>query len=409
MALPGAPPTRRSGLFDVVAGIGSYPGEPLDQSGKRRIIVAALVVTMPVILATGIGRVATGHVWAGTSNLAQVAVHLGVLLALHLWPSRFAAAMHVLSGLDLSIITLGTMAQGGLIASGMQPLWGLVSVVVALIALSGRAAASWFGVYALAVVLSQVGRDWLDTGERPDDVAMDASINVVGASLLMFAVMVYFVRQREFFQRQSDSLLHNILPGTIAERLKSSTASIADRYESATVLFADVVGFTPMSMDMAADDLVALLDEIFSALDAVADRLGLEKIKTIGDEYMVAAGVPEPRPDHAHAIAEFALATREIMETRLFGERQIQLRMGIHSGPVVAGIIGDAKFSYDLWGDTVNTASRLESHGVPGEIHLSTATRNLLVDEFECDPRGVVHLKGKGETETWFLRGRRSE
>jgi guanylate cyclase len=304
------------------------------------------------------------------------------------------------------IITLATMALGGLATSGFHILWAFVSVMVALVALSRRAAAFWFGVYALAVAITVAGGSWLDTGERPDSLTVDTIINVAGASLLIFMVMVYFVRQRELFQRQSDDLLHNILPASIAEKLKVESSVIADRYEMATVLFADVVGFTPMTAAMDADELVGLLDDIFTTLDTIAAEMGLEKIKTVGDEYMVAAGVPEVRADHAHAMAEFALAIRDIVAERDFGGHRIELRIGMHSGPVVAGIIGQAKFSYDLWGDTVNTASRLETFGVPGEIHISRTTRDLIADEFECERRGMVALKGKGETETWFLRGR---
>ncbi len=205
---------------------------------------------------------------------------------------------------------------------------------------------------------------------------------------------------------RSEELLLNILTEEIDDRLKAGEAGIADRFELATVLFADVVDFTPMSASMSADGLVPLLDEIFSSLDELVDALELEKIKTVGDEYMVAAGVPEPRPDHAQAIAELAIGIRSTVQSRDFGGHRIQFRIGVHSGPVVAGIIGHRKFSYDLWGDTVNIASRMESHGVPGEIQISRATKELIADSFTCERRGLIELRGKGELETWFLRDR---
>ena len=391
-------------LPEVLHDIGGHPGESADRRGKRRIIVAALILTLPLILLASVLRLTSGHTWQGLANLAQAMAHMGVLAALRWRPRRFAAVMQRLSGADMLIVGLATMALGGLAASGFHILWAFVSVMVALIALSRRAAALWFAVYSVVVGITVVGGSWLDTGERPDSLAVDTTINVAGASLLIFLVMVYFVRQREVFQRQSDDLLNNILPASIAEKLKVESSVIADRYEMATVLFADVVGFTPMTANMDADELVTLLDDIFTTLDTIADEMGLEKIKTVGDEYMVAAGVPEARADHAHAMAHFALATRRIVTRRDFGGHHIELRIGIHSGPVVAGIIGQAKFSYDLWGDTVNTASRLETFGVPGEIHISRVTRDLVADEFECERRGMVALKGKGETETWFLR-----
>lgn len=396
-------------LPEGLLAIGSHPAESSDRRGKRRIIVAALILTSPLIVLATVLRFAEGHPWQASANLAQAVFHVVVLVALHWWPHRFAAVMHWLSGGDMVIIALATMALGGMGFSGFHMLWAFASVMIALIALSRSAAAAWFGLYSVAVAITVVGGSWLDTGERPQSVAADTAINVVGASSLIFLVMVYFVRQRELFQQQSDDLLNNILPAPIAEKLKVVSAVIADRYEMATVLFADVVGFTPMTADMDADELVGLLDDIFTTLDTIAEQIGLEKIKTVGDEYMVAAGVPQERVDHAHAMAEFALATQHVVGQRDFGGHHIELRVGMHSGPVVAGIIGQAKFSYDLWGDTVNTASRLETFGVPGEIHLSRATRDLIADRFECEQRGMVALKGKGETETWFLRGRRTD
>ncbi len=225
---------------------------------------------------------------------------------------------------------------------------------------------------------------------------------------LILLVTAYFVRQRDRYQRQSDDLLDNILPNEIARRLKSGSEKIADHFDAVTVLFADVVDFTPMSATMTPSQLVGLLDDVFSDIDAFVEEMGLEKIKTVGDEYMVAAGVPTPRPDHAQAAAALALRIQSHVASRDFGGRQIRFRIGIHTGPVVAGIIGKRKFAYDLWGDVVNTASRMESHGTAGRIQISGATRQALNDEFECERRGEVDVKGKGAMETYFLVGPRA-
>jgi class 3 adenylate cyclase len=209
-------------------------------------------------------------------------------------------------------------------------------------------------------------------------------------------------RERE----RADALLYNVLPEAIAKRLKVDPARIAEHFGAVTVLFADITGFTPLSAEMPPQDLVAALDEVFTAFDDIAQRHGLEKIKTIGDAYMAVGGVPTPRDDHARAIAHMALEMRDLVAQRtFFGTRQLRMRIGIHTGPAVAGVIGRKKFIYDLWGDTVNTASRMESHGAPGEIHLSDATRAVLGEGWLLEERGAAEIKGKGLMHTWWLKG----
>jgi guanylate cyclase len=209
-------------------------------------------------------------------------------------------------------------------------------------------------------------------------------------------------------QDRAESLLLNILPRSIAEKLKAQPQAIADQITAASVLFADVVDFTPRSEHLSPAEVVGVLDDLFTHFDTLAERYGLEKIKTIGDCYMVAAGVPSPRPDHARALAFMALDMLEAMRPgSAMGDLGMELRIGINSGPVVAGVIGRKRFLYDLWGDAVNTASRMESHGTPGRIQITEATLGLLKDEFRCEPRGTVSIKGKGEMETWYLVGPR--
>jgi adenylate cyclase len=245
-------------------------------------------------------------------------------------------------------------------------------------------------------------------------VALSAvNIGSVFALLGLFAWI--YVRAAEDAEDRADTqhqrvvdLLHNILPVSIAQRLEDRPGIIADRFDDATILFADIVGFTPLAERTDPADLVALLDAIFSDLDDLVVQLGLEKIKTIGDAYMVAAGVPQPRPDHCQAIARFAIeAMRVIAEHAASQGADLQLRIGIHRGPVVAGVIGKKRLLYDLWGDTVNTAARMESHGSPGCIQVSEAAQAALAAEFELEPRGAIAVKGKGSMQTWWLRGPR--
>jgi class 3 adenylate cyclase len=207
--------------------------------------------------------------------------------------------------------------------------------------------------------------------------------------------------------QRSEELLLNILPPSIATRLKLNGGTIADGFASVTVLFADIVGFTRMSARLPPERIVEMLNDLFCKFDDLAGHLGLEKIKTIGDCYMVAGGLPEPHTDHAEAVAEMALAMLGIAaELAARSGEALDVRIGIHSGPVVAGVIGKRKFIYDLWGDTVNIASRMESHGIAGTIQLSDASRRLLDGKYRLHPRGTIEVKGKGEMETWLLEGK---
>ncbi len=211
-------------------------------------------------------------------------------------------------------------------------------------------------------------------------------------------------------RNKTENLLLNLLPEPIAERLKEEPGVIADKFEKATILFADLVNFTQISTTMPATKLVYLLNEIFSSFDELTEKHGLEKIKTIGDAYMVAGGIPIARPDHAEASAEMALDMLvAIDELNVKLEATFDLRIGINSGPVVAGVIGTKKFIYDLWGNAVNTASRMESHGVPGRIQVSFYTYELLRDKYEFEERGLIDIKGQGEMRTYFLTGPKTE
>ncbi|HJU87373.1 MAG TPA: adenylate/guanylate cyclase domain-containing protein, partial [Gemmatimonadota bacterium] len=210
-----------------------------------------------------------------------------------------------------------------------------------------------------------------------------------------------FLSEREAARERerSERLLLNILPAPIAERLKESEGPIADHHAEATILFADIAGFTAMSTRMPADELVTMLNAVFTGFDQLARRHGVEKIKTIGDAYMAVAGLPERATDHVERIADLALDMR--------AESSLPIRIGIDTGPVVAGVIGESKFIYDLWGDAVTTASRMESHGVPGGIQVTEAVRDRLAERYDLVERGEIEVKGRGRMRTWLLEGRR--
>ncbi|MFK7986387.1 MAG: adenylate/guanylate cyclase domain-containing protein [Sandaracinaceae bacterium] len=209
---------------------------------------------------------------------------------------------------------------------------------------------------------------------------------------------------------RSERLLFGILPPPIVERLREQPGVVADAFDEVTVLFTDLVGFTGVAQDMDPTDLVRMLDEVFATFDDLVAARGLEKIKTIGDAYMVASGIPESRADHAEAMAHLALEIQDALAA--YAERTghpLQIRLGMHTGPVVAGVIGKTKFAYDLWGDAVNTASRMESHGEPGRVHITAATAEKLRDTFVVEERGEVEVKGKGAMQTYWLVGPKAD
>jgi class 3 adenylate cyclase len=304
---------------------------------------------------------------------------------------------------------------GGFVASSAMILWAIFTPLAALALQGLRRSVVWLvAFFAVLVVLALFDpRLSQDPAVLPTGFVITFFVlNVMGLTLSSYVMLGYFVEQRERARRaleaereRSERLLLNILPGPIAERLKVGTGVIAEHYDAVSVLFADLVGFTERSVGMAADELVALLDEIFSAFDRLADAEGLEKIKTIGDAYMVAGGLPEPRPDHLRAVTNMALAMRDEIAAiaERTGQGWLALRIGIDMGPVVAGVIGRRKFIYDLWGDTVNTASRMESYGLPGEIQVTDRVAAALGPDFAVRSRGISDLKGKGPTATFLI------
>ena len=230
------------------------------------------------------------------------------------------------------------------------------------------------------------------------------AILLMGFSFYIHTIFKKAELSLQLEHEKSNKLLENILPLSIIQKLRENPDSIAEKFEECTVLFSDIVGFTEMSRKLPPQDLVSLLNEIFSSFDDLAEKYKLEKIKTIGDAYMVVGGLPDKEPYHAEKIADFALDM--ITAIQLFREKSgypIQLRIGIHSGAAIAGVIGKKKFIYDLWGESVNTASRMESHGIPGQIQVSESTYNKLKDKFTFMERGILEVKGIGKIRSYFL------
>src|SRR4051812_12898278 len=300
---------------------------------------------------------------------------------------------------------------GGFENSSAVCLWAITAPLGALLFVGAREGWPWFGAFVALVAFSGA----IDTALSADPPYVPGGVmvtffvlNIVAVAATAYLLLQYFVRAREAEQARSERLLLNVLPESVAARLKKDEGVIADTYGSVTVLFADIVGFTPMAERLPAADVVAALDRVFGRWDDLAARYGVEKIKTIGDAYMVAGGIPVPRDDHAEAIAEMALGMRpELDDLAAETGLALEVRIGIDTGPVVAGVIGRAKFIYDLWGDTVNTASRMEAHAPPGSIHVTERTFERLRPRYELRPRGTIEVKGKGPMTTYLLIGRR--
>ncbi|MBS1891596.1 MAG: adenylate/guanylate cyclase domain-containing protein [Actinobacteria bacterium] len=308
---------------------------------------------------------------------------------------------------------------GGFASSSAVSLWAFTCPVGALLFVGARQAVPWFVAFAALMATSGAIDPALSAGapQIPGGVVVSFFVlNLLGVTTTAYVLLQYFVRAREralaelgVERAKSERLLLNVLPESVAIRLKESDHQvIADGFGSATVLFADIVGFTTLAQTLPPDRVVVLLDRVFAGWDRLADRHGVEKIKTIGDAYMVAGGIPAPREDHAEAIADLALEMGAEAERCAGGSGvPLEVRIGIDTGPVVAGVIGRAKFSYDLWGDTVNTASRMESHGVPGAIQVTERVYELLHERYELRRRGTIEVKGKGPMGTYLLLGRR--
>lgn len=299
---------------------------------------------------------------------------------------------------------------GGFVASGAVMLWALLAPVGALLFAGINASIRWFVAYAVLIVLSslidvRLGGD--ATEVAPIVTATFFAMNVTAVSAVMFLLLRYYVGESRKANERSERLIDNMLPRAIARRLKSGESIIADRFNEVTIVFGDIVGFTPISEQLTPEQVVVTMNDLYTAFDDMAAQFGLEKLRTMGDSYVVAAGLPDPRSDHALAGAEMALRMLdELDQHSIEGVGPLQMRIGIHSGSVVAGVIGTAKLTYDMWGDSVNVASRMESHGSPGRIHVSEPVYRALHDRYLFEPRGILDIKGKGEMATYFLIGR---
>ncbi len=397
-----------STLANAIHAIGRFGEDPADSEDvrlKKRYLVTSAVLILPSGVIWGLIYAAAGEPTAAAIPLGYVVISMASI-------AFFARTRNLRlfrAGQLLFILLLPFLLQvslGGFGPASAVIVWSFICPFGALVFADLRSAARWFALF-VALVAASPFIATRPANNLPDWLVMLLFVlNIATVSTIVFVLLARFVRQLALERARSEGLLLNVLPKPIADRLKDAPGVIADAYEAATVLFADVVNSTPLTRELSPQEMVALLDEYVTHFDGLALRYGIEKIRTIGDNWMGVAGVPQPRPDHAPCAALLAIEMLAYVRSRQAEHgRSLDFRIGLSSGPVIGGVIGRSKFVFDIWGDAVNIASRMESTGVAGRIQVGPATRALLDDGFILEPRGTVEIKGGGLMHTWFLVG----
>jgi adenylate cyclase len=388
--------------------IGADTRDDDDLKVRKRFLVLSSIFVLPPSVLWGLLYLASGEPLAAAIPLGYTAIS-AVSITVFAIRREFRVLRAVQLFLILALPVLLQLTLGGFVPSSAVILWSMLCPFGALVFWNVRAASWWFGLFVVLVVVSSLFQFRTTNNLRPELVTLLFVLNVSVVASIVFVLLASFVRQIESEHARAESLLLNVLPKAIARRLKTAPGIIADAYKDATILFADVVNSTPLTSRLSARDMVGLLDEYITHFDTLARRYGVEKIRTIGDNWMGVAGVPSSRADHARCAANLALEMMAFVQLRHAGSAlALDFRIGLNSGPVIGGVIGREKFVFDIWGDAVNLASRMESTGVPGRIQVGPATYALLKDEFVFEERGTVMIKGKGDVETWFLISPRS-
>ena len=396
-------------LLDRAVSIGADPRDTSDERFRKRLLIGVALIILPVAFVWGCLYWLVGEREVALTPWGYVAgsaISLGVFARTR----SFAFLRTAQFSLILVAPALGTIAVGSLDEASSVVVWSLLAPLGAVAFDRPGRAWPWFAAFVVSVVLAMALAEVVrpNAADLPDAFVRTFDVlNIVLVSAVAMLLLVTFARGREAAQARVEALLLNVLPAEVAQRLQTDPHSIADHFDDVSILFADVVDFTPLAGRLEAREVVDVLDRLFTSFDELVDRYGVEKIKTIGDCYMVAAGVPTPRTDHAQALARLALEMGGCAQSCIpeGSEHDLRLRIGISSGPVVAGVIGRRRFLYDLWGDTVNMASRMESHGTADCIQITRSTWELLRDDFVTEPLGSVDVKGKGPVETWRLVG----
>jgi class 3 adenylate cyclase len=400
---------RISGILDRV-GDQAWPAEPAAERRRRATLVVSTVVivvlsTFWVVLYASLGLTAA----AALPLTYQVVSIVCVVFCLRGLRWEALLYLQLVSMLVLPFALQWTL--GGFVAGSAVALWAIMSPITALVFAGTRRVLPWLASFAAFMVASGFLQPVL--ARHAADVptwtqAMMFVLNLGTPAVLTFLLLQSYAAALRRERAKSDRLLYQMLPVGVAERLREHPGPIADLVPEVTVLFADLVGFTPMSLHVAPDEMIGLLNRLFADFDRLAQAHGVEKITTLGDGYIAAAGVPAPRADHAEAAADLALDLLDAV-ARVAEDvgRDLRIRIGINTGgPVVAGVVGTTRYLYSIIGDAMNTASRMESHGLPGRIQVSESTYERLRDQYTFEDRGLIEVKGKGPMHAYLLVGR---
>lgn len=396
-------------IFTRIANIGAKPGDSEDAKLQKSLLVICSFLFIVAGTCWGIMYMLFGEKTASLIPLLYSLVSLASIgffgLSRKFGIFRFSQILLILLLPFILMLSLGGFVSGSIVI-----LWSLISPLGAMLFDKQSNAPGWLLAFVSLVFMSYILQPWLKTENNlsPGQINLFFVINIIAVGSLIFLMVYYFVGKKNFFQARSEALLLNILPKEIAEELKTNGSAEAKYFDNVTVMFTDFKNFTRITEKLSPAELVAEIDSIFKAFDKVISKHNIEKIKTIGDAYMCAGGLPVANTSHAFDVVNAAIDIRQFMlhhfqQRKAEGKESFEIRIGIHSGPVVAGIVGDKKFAYDIWGDTVNVASRMESSGEPGKINISGTTYELVKENFTCVHRGKIEAKNKGEIDMYFV------
>jgi adenylate cyclase len=394
-------------LADLAGRAGEDPADDDETALRKRLAIALFVGTFPLtILWSAIYFAVGAPLAAAFPTFYSIFTPINTAIFARTHNFEFYRFTQLLVTLVLPWLVM--LSLGGFRPSSVVIMWAALAPLGSLLLEDLRRTLIWIVGFVVLLIVSAFLQPYLRPVDLPDAfVTCFFALNVGVVIAVAFGLLYHFVDRRNFFQQRSELLLLNILPKEISTALKADPRAIAKQYEAASVLFADVVDFTSLAATLTPLGLVDLLNEVFQCFDRLVEKYDLEKIKTIGDCYMVASGVPRARPDHAAALVDLALDIRAAVASTQFGGRQLAFRIGVNSGPVVAGVIGHKKFIYDLWGEAVNLASRMESHGRSGCVQIADRTYELIKDAFDCEAIGIIEVKGAGGMKVWRVMGRK--